>query len=177
MQITFIRHLPTDWNKKARLQGRRDITISPVTKSDIEDIQKNKRHLDRLAPFDHILSSTLKRTQETANLYGYSPEVDHLLDELDFGIFEGASKNKLAEELGMDWVEDPISVTLGEPVFELEQRIISFIHKYRVADNILAFGHGAWLRGALSYMKYGTINQMNKMVVKNNECFTIQVPP
>ena len=36
MQITLIRHLPTEWNKKQKLQGRRDIGISPIT----EDFQK-----------------------------------------------------------------------------------------------------------------------------------------
>ncbi|WP_144462315.1 histidine phosphatase family protein [Siminovitchia fortis] len=175
MQVTFIRHLSTEWNKKTWLQGRRDIRISSVTENDLHKIKKNKEHLESLAPFDLILASTLKRTQETARLYGYEPEIEHLLDELDFGTFEGLPKKKLIEKLGSKWVDHPLDITLGEPVRDLEKRIISFMQKYKSRKKILAFGHGAWIRGALSYVNYGDINQMNKMEVKNNDCLTIHI--
>lgn len=175
MQITFIRHLPTEWNKKTWLQGRRDVGISPITEKDMEEILANKKHLESLAPFDLIIASSLKRTHETAKLYGYEPEIEHLLDELDFGSFEGIPKKKLLEKLGRDWIENPVALTLGEPIRLFEKRIISFIHKYRRSRNILVFGHGAWIRAALSYEKYGNVNHMNKIEVKNNDCLTIHM--
>lgn len=176
MQVTFIRHLSTDWNKETRLQGRRDISISPVTEKDMECIQRNKEHLESFAPFDLVMASTLKRTQETAQLYGYEPKVEPLLDELDFGIYEGVPKEKMIETLGAVWMNNPLEVTLGEPICSFEKRIISFMQKYKSHKNILVFGHGAWIRGAWSYLKYGNINKMNKIEIKNNDCLSTHLP-
>ena len=46
---------------------------------------KNQNNLSRLQPFDLILASTLKRTQQTAQMYGMNVVIEPLLDELDFG--------------------------------------------------------------------------------------------
>jgi len=70
MQITLIRHLPTEWNVNTWLQGRQNIEILPITDRDQLEIVKNQNNLSRLQPFDLILASTLKRTQQTAQIYG-----------------------------------------------------------------------------------------------------------
>jgi probable phosphoglycerate mutase len=173
MQITLIRHLSTEWNKKSWLQGRRDIGISPLTQEIKNAIEKNKRYLAVLSPFDLVLASTLKRTHQTALLYGYRAETEELLDELDFGSFEGISKARLLEQHGEDWLKNPKILILGESLQNLEERVKRFLCKYQGYKNILLFGHGSWIRAFLSYQKYGDINQMNKIEVKNNECITI----
>lgn len=175
MQITLIRHLPTEWNKKLWLQGRRDIDISPPTQLIEEEIYYNKQYLENLSPFDLVLASSLKRTQQTAQLYGYNAVPEKLLDELDFGPFEGESKKKLMEKYGYVWLENPRLLVLGESLQDLEKRIVNFLEKFNAYENILAFGHGSWIRAFLSYKKYGDINQMNKLTVKNNECITATV--
>lgn len=175
MQITLIRHLPTDWNKKSWLQGRKDITLSPLTDNDKKGILYNQELLKTLIPFDIILTSTLIRTQQTAKLYGYQPVIEPLLDELDFGQYEGQSKEKLLEELGENWIENPLEIVLGESIKNVEKRIKYFLNRYKTYSNILIFGHGAWIRAMLSYYHYGHINHMNKMIVNNNECFTISI--
>ena len=95
MQITLIRHLPTEWNVNTWLQGRQDIEILPITDCDQLEIVKNQNILSRLQPFDIILASTLKRTQQTAQMYGMNVVIEPLLDELDFGDFEGRPKEEL----------------------------------------------------------------------------------
>ena len=95
MQITLIRHLPTEWNVNTWLQGRQDIEILPITDRDQLEIVKNQNNLSRLQPFDLILASTLKRTQQTAQMYGMNVVIEPLLDELDFGEFEGRPKEEL----------------------------------------------------------------------------------
>ncbi|WP_071395144.1 histidine phosphatase family protein [Bacillus tuaregi] len=173
MQATFIRHLPTEWNKKAWLQGRRDIAISPLTGKQQEEIQKNQQLLSQLSPFDLVLVSTLKRTNQTARLYGFHAKKEGLLDELDFGEFEGRPKAELMEAYGRLWTETPSKMTLGESVQNLEYRIIRFLDKYKEKENILIFGHGSWIRAIISYAQYGHINNMNKTQVRNNECITL----
>ncbi|MFD0825618.1 histidine phosphatase family protein [Neobacillus sp. M.A.Huq-85] len=173
MQLTLIRHLPTEWNKKTWLQGRKDIEISQLTKDFQIGITENRLLLKKLAPFDLVLASTLKRTHQTAQLYGYVPEVEGLLDELDFGPFEGLPKDKLVDHNNRAWIEKPSELILGESLKSFEERIVLFLDKYHDFHNILVFGHGSWIRALLSYKNHGHINEMNKITVKNNSCITL----
>lgn len=173
MEITFIRHLPTLWNKNNRLQGKKDINILPVTTSLQCSIEANQLYLKKNMPFDKVLASTLKRTQQTADIYGYRTQEESLLDELDFGIFEGQSKKQLLDYHGDKWRNCPSTLILGESMRGFERRIISFLQLYRECSNILVFGHGSWIRAFLSYYWYGHINHMNKITVDNNACITV----
>jgi broad specificity phosphatase PhoE len=175
MQITVIRHLPTEWNKQTWLQGRQDIELSQVSDELLEGIEDNQKVLQKLAPFDIVLASTLQRTHQTANLYGYKYEIEALLDELDFGPFEGVPKHKLIGKYGEVWFENPRELVLGESLKNLEKRIVMFLDKYQKNTNILAFGHGSWIRAMISYANYGDINQMNKIDVVNNACITLNI--
>lgn len=175
MQITLIRHLPTEWNKATWLQGRKDIELSPITDEILTEINQNQILLEKLLPFDIILASTLKRTHQTASLYGFKPESDELLDELDFGPFEGKPREKLLEIYGDAWFDNPKELVLGESLSNFEARIATFIKKYKKYQNLLVFGHGSWIRAIVSLNKYGHINNMNKMTVRNNECITLQI--
>ncbi|WP_394232326.1 histidine phosphatase family protein [Niallia oryzisoli] len=173
MRATFIRHLPTEWNKKTLLQGKRDIDISPITERLQVEIHENQKLLSTLAPFNLVLASTLKRTHQTAQLYGYRAETEGLLDELDFGPFEGRPKEELFKAYGRGWEDNPQEIVLGESVLNLEKRIRDFLDKYKQQENILLFGHGSWIRAIVSYAQYGHINYMNKIIVRNNECITL----
>ena len=175
MRITLIRHLPTEWNNKRKLQGRRDIDLSAITEVFQKEIVQNQQYLHSLLPFDIVLASTLKRTHQTAQLYGYLAETEGLLDELDFGPFEGLSKDNLIQQYGDLWLENPKELVLGERVSNLEERIILFLNQYQSSNNLLVFGHGAWIRAFLSYIQYGHINKMNQMTIVNNECMTVQL--
>lgn len=173
MQITLIRHLRTEWNKKNRLQGRRNIEISPITEDCQKQIEHNQTILKYLSPFEEVFASTLIRTHQTAHLYGYEPKTEDLLDELDFGPFEGLPKEVLIENCGRKWFENPRELVLGESIKDLEKRIRLFLEKYQCSQNILVFGHGSWIRAIVSYNRFGHINNMNKITVGNNECITL----
>lgn len=173
MHIALIRHLPTYWNKKTWLQGRRDIEISEVSEKFRNEISHNQQLLKAIEPFDLVLVSTLKRTHQTAEQYGYVAKTEGLLDELDFGPYEGKPKEELFRSYGDKWVENPKELILGESVTSLEKRIVQFIKKYEQKDKILVFGHGSWIRAMVSYYQYGHINNMNKMTVGNNECIIL----
>jgi broad specificity phosphatase PhoE len=175
MHITLIRHLPTEWNKEQKLQGRKDIDIITDTAEYQNGILANQERLREVSPFDLVLASTLKRTMQTAKAYGFIPETESLLDELDFGPFEGGHRGKLFEAYGAKWVESPKELTLGESIEDLENRIISFLYKYRFNKNILVFGHGSWIRALISYHQFGDINRMNQVTFLNNECITLRL--
>lgn len=174
MQITLIRHLPTDWNKNTWLQGRKDISISELTDKDKQQITDNQTVISRLQPIDLVLASSLKRTQQTANMYGYKPEIERLLDELDFGPFEGEPREKLLAMYGEQWIHNPLELVLGESVVNLGNRVSLFLGKYQAAGNLLVFGHGCWIRALLSYFYFGHFNKMNQLTLGNNECTTLE---
>ncbi len=177
MIITLIRHLPTEWNKRTLLQGRRDIDLSPITEDWSGQISRNQQLLKNLPPMDLVLASTLRRTHQTADLYGFQAETEGLLDELDFGPFEGLPKEKLIETYGDQWFENPKDLILGESIKNLEKRTLLFLDKYKEFNHILVFGHGSWIRALVSYINHGDINKMNKINVENNACISLEVNP
>lgn len=170
MELTVIRHLPTEWNKLGLLQGKRDLSISKVTGDYCEQIAANMQKLEQFAPFDCILTSALKRTIETASLYGYTDiETESLANELDFGQYEGMPKKQLTSDHERIWLKNPIQLELGEKLVEFENRILVFLDKYSYYTNVLLFGHGSWIRALFSIKECGTIANMNQMIVPNNE--------
>jgi broad specificity phosphatase PhoE len=175
MQITLIRHLPTEWNKNHILQGRRDIEICPLSTEDRKNINNNLKLLKELSPFAFILASSLKRTHQTALQYGFLSETESLLDELDFGPFEGHSKEELIATYKNTWMESPRKLVLGESLKNLENRILLFLDKYERASNILVFGHGSWIRALVSFCHDGHINNMNKIEIQNNQLITLSL--
>lgn len=174
MEITLIRHLPTEWNQKGLLQGRKDIPLLPLTSHQSEQVNHNLELIKRKSQPKIILTSSLKRTQQTARLYGINNyEIESLLDEWDFGEFEGKPKKDLISTFGPLWHTDPRSIFLGESGENFEERICQFLQKYKDIPSLLVFGHGAWIRALLSYTRNGTINKMNQIHLDNNQCVTI----
>ncbi len=177
MDIAIIRHLPTAWNDKGYLQGRRDIPISlPISDQTWLQIKENNMHLENLKPFDYVFSSELKRTQQTANLYGY-PNVtsEPLLNELDFGSFEGKLKTELEKKYDDKWLSSPLQMNLGESLLQFQNRVLAFIQKYAQAKKILIFGHGSWTRALLSISEIGNIQNMNRIEIENNQLALVKI--
>ncbi|MEH7224399.1 histidine phosphatase family protein [Bacillus sp. JJ1566] len=174
MELTLIRHLPTEWNEKGVLQGSHNIPIKEISKANKEEIEQNKQKLKQ--HYSLILTSTLMRTQQTARAYGFKHfEIEPLLNELHFGEFEGKEKKLLIKQHKHNWYTNPSEIVLGEKIVDLETRMHTFLNKYKEYASILVFGHGAWIRACLSYYRYGTINKMNQLEINNNQLLTIEV--
>ncbi|MGV6809612.1 MAG: histidine phosphatase family protein [bacterium] len=175
MAFMFIRHLPTAYNQQGLLQGKRDEPILPLTALDnklLATLEKNKAVLSELV-IDTVLCSTLKRTQQTALAHHYTSfSIEPLLNELDFGCYEGKSRQYLLKDHGEQWQHDPSELVLGESMQHFSQRIQYFFEKYQQdaqQKNILAFTHGAWIRAARAWWTTGSLQNMNKHKVANNE--------
>jgi len=162
MKIVLIRHLETQWNQERKLQGSVDISVIKPNENTLEQIKQNQLILAQKKPFALVITSSLKRTQETAKLYGYHEFIiEPLIDELNFGEFEGQNFQLFQERLGNEWLTNPQNLILGEKLIDFEQRIKTFLNKYQSYSQLLLFSHGVWTRGLLSMIKYGTINQLN----------------
>ena len=96
-RIIAIRHGETAWNAEGRLQGHRDIALSP----------KGQRQADRLADalahegLERVVASDLSRAWQTgqalAQGLGLPLHTDPGLRERAFGVFEGLTRDEIRE--------------------------------------------------------------------------------
>lgn len=172
MEITLIRHLPTAWNAAGLLQGQRDIPMLPYAPvAFASQITKNQRHLQQSGPFDIVMASSLRRAQQTAHVYGYqNPVIEPLLNEMDFGTFEGKPKEALINHFGEDWYAHPENIVLGEGFIDLAKRVLAVLYHYKYCKHVLIFGHGSWIRALLSIHQWGNIDGLNQLKFDNNAC-------
>jgi len=177
MELFLIRHLQTEYNRKGILQGTKD---SPILEPSIEtllEIKKNKQKTLNFQSFDAIVASEFQRTQMTAIHYGYASDfrVEKLLNELNFGSYEGQNKKQLLSEQGELWINNPQQLILGEPLSQLAERVHEFINCYQAKQKVLVFGHGSWLRALYSIATYGNIDKMNQFSIANNELLQLNL--
>ncbi len=178
MRLALVRHLPTQANRDGLLQGRRDPPILPPDDETRAAIARNRLSLaGRFASFDHVLVSSLRRTAMTAEAYGYGElaQVEPLLDELDFGPYEGRLRSEMLRELGDRWVEAPQTLMLGEPISALGARVRSVLSRYGGCQSLLIFGHGAWLRALRSLIEQGDLGRMNRMTIQHNAVSVVEL--
>jgi probable phosphoglycerate mutase len=91
-----IRHGPTAWNERGRIQGRTDIPLSPAGRKQVSTY----RIPDEFRDWSWI-SSPARRARETATiLAGLEPPVDARLIEMDWGAWEGETLPALREKHG-----------------------------------------------------------------------------
>jgi len=178
MELLVIRHLPTQYNNSGLLQGRLDIDIESPNQQQLLQIVENQRKIQQVGAVDRVLCSSLNRTVQTALAYGYAEKVcicEPLLNELDFGCYEGQPRQAMWDALGEAWWQSPQHLVLGEPVLALQQRITGLLEKYAQSERLLLFSHGAWTRALLSYSRIGAIRDMNQMTVNNNDMLCISL--
>lgn len=167
MKLFAVRHLPTEWNREGLLQGIRDLPVSDR----LDDETKRrmgalKKRLESMQ-FDLVLTSALSRARETGRLLGFAPALEPLLNELDFGPFEGRPKKELVAASGEAWLTDPLATPIGEFYRQLESRIRDFAHGYRDSGTVLAFTHGSWIRAAVALAESGSLGTMNSREIQN----------
>ena len=91
-----------------------------------------------------------------------------MLDELDFGMYEGKHKSNLIKASNGLWLSNPSQLILGESLVDFESRLRSFLMSYSQHNRILAFSHGAVIRALVSINNNNNIDAMNKIRVNNN---------
>jgi probable phosphoglycerate mutase len=92
--LYLVRHGDTEWSPFRRLAGSRtdlDLTAAGETTA------KRVGTLLAGVHFDRILCSPLRRARRTAELAGFTAEIDPRLRELDFGDYEGKTVHEIRE--------------------------------------------------------------------------------
>lgn len=159
LNVYLIRHGETQWNADGnRYCGRTDI---PLTEKGILQAMELNKQLENIS-FQHIYSSPLQRAVQTARIAGGSNVVitDNRLIEVDFGKWEGKTKEEFIEEdpsIWNNWLNDPSNFKAGEDgesASEVLSRVNDFF-EYALNKtpngNILVVGHNGINRLYLSF--------------------------
>ena len=166
-KIYCVRHLATEWNKKNILQGSADIPILKESKSIPANLPSSIS--TESMP---VFVSTYIRTFQSAMCYGFTNvTISSYLDEIDFGYYEGRSKDLLLRDKNAKWRDDPFNGCLKDSLNNLECRIDAFINllKKENINECLIFGHGAWIRLAIAKYRMNKKEAMNTFIINNSQ--------
>ena len=110
LNIFLIRHGETAWNAdNNRYTGRTDL---PLTEKGLQQAEALRQQLSKIS-LDAVYSSPLQRAYTTAQIAtGIDPTKDDRLIEIDWGMWEGKSKETFVAEhpaLWNDWM--PVTTT------------------------------------------------------------------
>jgi len=178
MKLVVVRHLPTSWNLEFRMQGQQDNPILPPDAETLAQIARTRVAVEASGPYDRVYCSRMRRTSQTAMLFGFpEPIPEALLDELNFGQFEGARQTEMLLALGPAWKECPQTLTLGESIVHLGERIQRFLAQITSCSRVLVFGHGAWTRALSSLLQTGGLEEMNTLSIGNGEALFFEIQP
>ncbi len=95
ISVAVIRHGPTDWNEQKRIQGRADRTLSLAGRERVAGWTVPIE----LGHFDWVVSPLI-RAVETADLLGLTCRAEPLLVEMDWGAWDGKTRDVLIQNYG-----------------------------------------------------------------------------
>lgn len=182
--IFIARHGETEYNRTNRIQGR------GINKSLNETGRNQAENIGRAlgdAGIDHIFSSSLHRSKETAEIIARKlkliiasyPE----LDEMDFGIIEGRPISEIdhhLKSLNNNWKNGNTAFALDEGespdvvLKRVTKRTDKLLKTHR-GENILFVLHGRLIRILLSHwLEYG-LSQMHRVGHQNGALYHLRI--
>lgn len=182
--IFIARHGETEYNRIGRMQGR------GVNKSLNETGRKQAHAIGqtlRNENIDHIFSSSLKRSFETAEIIAKQLEVKidsyAELDEMDFGIIEGRQISEIhdnLEHLHHTWKggDTAFAIEDGESPEGVLKRVLlrtDILLETHYGQNILFVLHGRLIRILLAHwLGYG-LTRMHHIEHQNGGLYHLQM--
>jgi broad specificity phosphatase PhoE len=164
----LIRHGETEWNREKRLQGQRDIPLSP------RGIQQAERCGLRMSqePLDAIFSSDLQRAYNTAQhiakAFSHSVSAHDELRERHYGRWEGLTRSDIERQYGESAGDGPYltpimqdTETHGiETLDSMKQRALCRIEEIASTHpqkRIAIVSHGGLLNAILHHISEGQL--------------------
>lgn len=141
LRVLFVRHGETEWSLSGRHTGRTDLPLLPEGEAAARALGPR---LATEAPYALVLGSPLARARRTAELAGFSPELDPDLQEWDYGEAEGRSTVEM-RKTRPDWEIWSDGPPGGETVEDVGARVDRVIDRVLAAGDdatVLLFAHG-----------------------------------
>lgn len=176
MKIYLVRHGESTGNLNRTFCGHTDVELTPNGVIQAQNMAKLFENIN----VEKIYSSPLKRAYNTANeiskIKNIEIEVNDLLKEINFGVFEGLKwdeiEEKYPEEVKKSIVNNiNFEYKNGENFNDVFKRVSKFFENY--TDNSIIVAHGALIRIILYYFKL--ISDENIFEFQVNNCDVIVV--
>lgn len=160
MEIYFLRHGETQWNRERRIQGSTPYTDLTEFGVKLAELTRDGFRASAIT-FDAIYSSPLKRALHTAQIVADGAPIvtDKRLIEMDFGKYEGTSivNGKYTDDNIKACFEDVanyIPPEGAESIDDVVKRLFSFIDEVflpleNLHKRILVVAHGGVMRALL----------------------------
>lgn len=167
LDLYFVRHGETEWNKAGRMQGRLD---SNLTDKGLENAERLGEYL-RETQFDEIISSPSSRTIQTAEkLAGSTAAIrtDERLMEIHLGQWQGKTGDEIKmlfpEQYGYYWNEpEKFENPEGETFLDVKTRLAGFLQELmenRSSGKILIVTHAVVIKTAVMLANKVTVNEI-----------------
>ncbi len=182
-KFSFMRHGLTDWNKEKRIQGQKDI---PLDEQSIERIKTLIPQIEK-EKFDLIICSPLKRARQTAEILNtklkLKIEIEELITEKNFGIFEGLKKDKKFKKNYPQYLADKLNYDIPGPKDESGKEVLARIEKFfqktlrqHADQKILVICHGTLIRYVRALMVNESPQELSTYPVHFDKLVNFTIP-
>lgn len=148
MELIVVRHGETEWTRSRQYTGRKDLELTPLGRLQSISLGPFLKRVQnsRIAV---VYSSPLRRTLETMELAlpGVKGQIDSLLVEYDYGIYEGQTFEQV-NAVRPDWDIWRDGCPAGETTDEVALRADRFLaeHVDNETELVVVFTHGHFMR-------------------------------
>lgn len=150
----LVRHGETVWNREQRIQGHRDVPLSPEGRRQAAAVARRLA----LEPWDRLYCSDLRRARETAETIarhcGVPAVPDPRLRERNYGRFEGLTRQEIeslfTRKGGRSEEEHGV-----EPWHAMAARGLAAVQEWASAhpgERLILVTHGGWIRALLGQL-------------------------
>lgn len=126
-KLFLIRHGETDYNRKKRYSGFKDIPLNAKGRRQVGELHKRLKK----EVVHKIYASDRKRAIETARIVFKDGPVEVMPDlrEIHFGVFEGLTYKQIMKKYPViykKWLKDPFCVKIpkGEKLADFKKRVV-----------------------------------------------------
>lgn len=147
--LTLLRHGRTPANAAGQLQGQLDTALDEV------GLNQAVAAAARLTPVDVLISSPLRRAQQTATAFGIPFVTDPRWTEIDYGAFDGTPIGEVPASFWDRWRADPsFAPDGGESLVDLGRRVRSALDELAdqfVDHHVVVVSHVSPIKAAVAW--------------------------
>jgi len=120
LKITLARHAETVWNEQLRYIGRTDLSLSPLGRANAGLLAAYLKDTKVDAIYASDMHRAAQTAGETARTHNLAVQHEPLLNEIDFGAWEGLTHEEIILAYPgtvEEWAADPFNIPIpaGEP--------------------------------------------------------------
>ena len=150
--LILVRHGRTPANAAGLLQGRLDQDLDEMGRLQAAAVAA---YVQRWCDVDAVVSSPLKRAQQTAAAFGLPVDTDDRWLELSYGEYEGTPHTDVPSEVWQRWRDDAhFTPTGGESLATLDQRVRSACEDLAgraAGENVVVVSHVSPMKSAVAW--------------------------